>query len=69
MGDVIASQSAAALALMAARGIRFIFATGYGEGILPHSLQGGPMLQKPFEQETLERSLRRAVAQGRMPPT
>jgi CheY-like chemotaxis protein len=53
---------------LAARGIRFIFATGYGEGILPHSLQGGPMLQKPFEQETLERALRRAVAQGQVPP-
>jgi len=47
---------------LAARGARFIFATGYGEGILPPSMQGGPILQKPFEQEALERALRRAVA-------
>jgi CheY-like chemotaxis protein len=48
---------------LAARGIRFIFATGYGEAVLPPSLQGGPILQKPFEQEALERALRRAIAQ------
>jgi CheY-like chemotaxis protein len=48
--------------VLAARGARFIFATGYGEAILPQSLQGGPILQKPFEQEALERALRRAAA-------
>ena len=47
---------------LAARGVRFIFATGYGEGILPQSLQGGPILQKPFELEALQRALRRAMA-------
>jgi CheY-like chemotaxis protein len=47
---------------LAARGARFVFATGYGEAILPPSLQGGPILQKPFEQEALERALRRALA-------
>jgi CheY-like chemotaxis protein len=47
---------------LAARGVRFIFATGYGEGILPQSLQGGPILQKPFELAALETALRRAVA-------
>src|SRR5262245_39536179 len=48
--------------VLAARGARFIFATGYGEAILPQSLQGGPILQKPFEQEALERALRGAIA-------
>jgi len=48
--------------VLAARGVRFIFATGYGEGILPQSLQGGPMLQKPFALEALEKALRRAVS-------
>ena len=48
--------------VLAARGARFIFATGYGEAILPQSLQGGPILQKPFEQEALERALQGAVA-------
>ena len=47
---------------LAARGVRFIFATGYGEGILPPSLQGGPILQKPFELEALQKALRRAMA-------
>jgi len=47
--------------VLAARGVRFIFATGYGEGILPPSLQGRPILQKPFELATLEKALRRAV--------
>jgi CheY-like chemotaxis protein len=46
---------------LAARGARFVFATGYGQAILPPTLQGGPVLQKPFEQEALERALRRAV--------
>ena len=48
--------------VLAARGVRFIFATGYGEGILPQSLQGGAILQKPFELEALAKALRRAVA-------
>jgi len=47
---------------LAVRGVRFIFATGYGESILPQSLQGGSILQKPFELEALERALRRAIA-------
>jgi CheY-like chemotaxis protein len=47
---------------LAARGVRFIFATGYGEGILPHSLQGGLILQKPFELQALQKALRRAMA-------
>jgi CheY-like chemotaxis protein len=48
---------------LAVRGMRFIFATGYGESILPQSLQGGPILQKPFELEALKRALRGAIAQ------
>jgi len=48
--------------LLAGRGVRFIFATGYGEGILPQSLQSGSILQKPFELKALEKALRRAVA-------
>jgi CheY-like chemotaxis protein len=47
---------------LAARGVRFIFATGYGEGILPPSLQGGQILQKPFELQALQRVLRHAMA-------
>jgi CheY-like chemotaxis protein len=49
---------------LAARGVRFIFATGYGEGILPPALQGGQILQKPFELQALQRVLRRAMARS-----
>jgi CheY-like chemotaxis protein len=44
-------------AILAGRGIPFVFATGYGERGLPHAFQDRPTLQKPFQQETLERQL------------
>jgi CheY-like chemotaxis protein len=43
--------------ILAARGIPFVFATGYGERGLPPAHQNRPTLQKPFQQETLERQL------------
>jgi CheY-like chemotaxis protein len=43
--------------ILAERGIPFVFATGYGEGGLPPHYQQRPTLQKPFQQETLERQL------------
>jgi CheY-like chemotaxis protein len=44
-------------AILEARGIPFVFATGYGERGLPPAHQNRPTLQKPFQQETLEREL------------
>jgi CheY-like chemotaxis protein len=43
--------------ILAGRGIPFVFATGYGERGLPPTYQHRPTLQKPFQQETLERHL------------
>jgi CheY-like chemotaxis protein len=44
------------------RGIAFVWATGYGAGGLPESLQKAPVLSKPFQQRDLERALRAALA-------
>ena len=43
--------------ILARRGIPFLFATGYGERGLPQAHQHRPTLQKPFQQEALERQL------------
>src|SRR5687767_14364983 len=43
--------------ILAGRGIPFVFATGYGERGLPPAHQHRPTLQKPFQQETLQREL------------
>jgi len=41
-----------------ARGVPFVFASGYGSGGLSEAHRGAPMLQKPFRQADLERALR-----------
>lgn len=43
--------------MLAARGIPFIFATGYGERGIPESHRGSPVLQKPFQPADLKRTL------------
>jgi CheY-like chemotaxis protein len=48
--------------VLAERGVRFVFATGYGMTSLPPGLRGRPVLQKPFQQQDLERALRAALA-------
>jgi CheY-like chemotaxis protein len=40
------------------RGIPFIFATGYGESILPEKWRGQLHLGKPFNREQLEKLIR-----------
>jgi CheY-like chemotaxis protein len=42
---------------LAARGVPFIFSTGYGEQGLPDQYRGCELLQKPFQLENLERAL------------
>jgi len=42
---------------LAARGIPFVFATGYGERGLPEEYRGRPILQKPFAKDDLEKML------------
>ena len=41
-----------------ARGIPFVFATGYGERGLPETYRGRPVLQKPFSKDELDRVLK-----------
>jgi CheY-like chemotaxis protein len=48
--------------VLAERGVRFAFATGYGMASLPPHFNGRPVLQKPFQQQELERVLRAALA-------
>ena len=43
-----------------ARGLRFVFATGYGEDGLPDAWRGTPTLQKPFLMHDLEQALAQA---------
>ena len=45
------------------RSLPFVFATGYGAATLPPSLQGAPVLQKPFQQRQLEQALRQALGE------
>src|SRR5262249_51719323 len=42
---------------LAARGVPFAFATGYGERGIPERHRGRPVLQKPFQPEDLRRVL------------
>src|SRR4029079_9346896 len=46
---------------LTAKGIPFVFATGYGERWLPENYRGRPVLQKPFAKDDLERVLQALV--------
>ena len=43
--------------MLAAQGIPFVFATGYGERGIPERHRGRPVLQKPFQSDDLKRVL------------
>jgi CheY-like chemotaxis protein len=43
--------------ILAARGLPFVFVSGYGEGSLAEPYRGRPALQKPFQAEQLETTL------------
>jgi len=44
-----------------ARGVPFIFATGYGAAAVPENFRTAPVLQKPFRIADLERAVRSAL--------
>lgn len=50
--------------VLARRGIRFIFSTGYGAGGIDPIWRDRPVLQKPFSQSELETALERALQVG-----
>jgi CheY-like chemotaxis protein len=47
--------------VLAARGVPFVFATGYGESGLPESYRDRPTLKKPFQLEGLGSTLLKAL--------
>ena len=58
----LGSQSSAPVAeALAARGLPFVFATGYGESGVPEGHRGRPTLQKPFGMNDVATALARAV--------
>ncbi len=48
--------------VLVARGLPFVFASGYGERGVPEPYRGSPTLQKPFQAEALAEAI--AVASG-----
>jgi CheY-like chemotaxis protein len=54
--------------VLAARGVPFVFSTGYGERGMPEPYRDRPTLQKPFQLENLERALA-AVAPKSLSPS
>jgi CheY-like chemotaxis protein len=50
---------------LAGRGLPFIFATGYGEDGIPDIYRDRPMLKKPFQLDSLRRTLETALAADR----
>ena len=49
---------------LAARGVPFIFATGYGEAGVPLRHRGRPVVAKPFRGDQLETAIQQALADG-----
>lgn len=47
--------------VLAGRGVRFVFATGYGAAGVDARWEGTPVLQKPFQIEELSRAITRAL--------
>lgn len=44
-----------------ARGVPFVFSTGYGEGGLPDEWRGNPTIQKPFTENAVRDALMKAM--------
>ena len=47
--------------VLKARGVPFVFSTGYGEGGLPEEWRGQPTLQKPFTEAAIRDALLKAM--------
>ncbi|MFA6265510.1 MAG: response regulator [Pseudolabrys sp.] len=53
--------------ILAQQNLPFVFVTGYGEGALPEGLRDRPTLQKPFQSEKLEATLKSLLASAANP--
>ena len=49
------------VAVLAARGLPFVFASGYGQRGVPEEYRDSPALQKPFQAEALAAALEAAT--------
>jgi CheY-like chemotaxis protein len=47
--------------VLKARGVPFVFSTGYGEGGLPEEWRGQPTIQKPFTESAIRDALMAAM--------
>jgi CheY-like chemotaxis protein len=47
--------------VLAARGLPFVFSTGYGDRGMPEAYRDRPTLQKPFQLDGLEKMLRQVL--------
>jgi CheY-like chemotaxis protein len=48
-------------AALKAKGVPFVFSTGYGEGGLPDDWRGHPTIQKPFTEDAVREALFKAL--------
>lgn len=46
---------------LTARGVPFVFSTGYGQGGLPDAWRGHPTVQKPFTEASMREALMKAM--------
>jgi CheY-like chemotaxis protein len=53
---------------LAAKGVPFFFATGYGRTGVPKAYRSRPVLQKPFSKSDLQRALESLAAAGKLYP-
>ena len=51
--------------VLVARGLPFVFATGYGQRGVPEPYRRAPTLQKPFQADALAQALAAAAPRGR----
>ena len=59
--NVAGHQVFPAAEALKAKGVPFVFSTGYGEGGLPDEWRGHPTIQKPFTEATVRTALMKAM--------
>ena len=55
------------VAILAERGLPFVFASGYGQRGVPEAYRESPALQKPFQAEALAAALQAATSKALAP--
>jgi CheY-like chemotaxis protein len=63
--DLNGQSSAPVADKLSARGVPFVFSTGYSEQSLPPSHRNRPMVRKPYQMDGLGRTLANAMAAGK----